>query len=139
MMTPDDFRKLHVLLIEDEDFMRRLISRMLREIGVTRISIANDGDVGFTMLENHAGDVDIVLCDLEMPKVDGLQFISMVRANKLEGASSTPIIVLTGHAEDEVVRGAASLGIQGYLVKPVSKSLLVSRIVHAMENAKKKA
>jgi two-component system chemotaxis response regulator CheY len=137
-LTPEEFQNLHVLVIEDEDFIRRLIVRLLREIGIQMIYEATDGREGLEVLESRSGDVDLVLCDLEMPKMDGLQFIRGVRSDKTQKIAQLPIIVLTGHSEDAVVRGAVSMNIDGYVVKPVSKKVLVERIVHAMRNAAKK-
>ncbi len=136
MMTRKDFQALHVLVIDDEDFMRKLIVRLLREIGVRSTSEASNGKFGLEVLENRASDIDLILCDLEMPEMDGLQFIHNFRSGKFERAADLPIIVLTGHAEDEVVRGVISENIQGYLVKPISKKMLVERIVHAMNTAR---
>jgi len=116
--------------------MRKLIVRLLREIGVKSITEASNGIFGLEVLENRAGDIDLILCDLEMPEMDGRQFTHKLRSGKLERAADLPVIVLTGHAGDEVVRGVISMNIQGYLVKPISKKMLVERIVHAMNTAR---
>lgn len=133
MLTPEEFKSLHVLVIDDEPFIRKLIGRLLREIGVRTTFEAGDGREALQVLDDRNGDVDLILRDLEMSGMDGLQFIHALRAHKDAKLAKLPVIVLTGHAEDEVVRGAISLNIQGYVVKPVSKKQLVTRIVHAVK------
>lgn len=137
-MEPDDFHTLHVLVVDDEAFIRQLIIRLLRETGVRTISHAGDGKAALEILNERDGDIDLVLCDLEMPRMDGLQFLHTIRSKPDSKFKTLPVIVLTGHSESEVVRSAIKFGVQGYIVKPVSKKILVERIVHAMNQQTQK-
>lgn len=135
-MTGVDFGALHVLVVEDEEFMRRLTLQLLRELGVETIVVAEDGEKGLQQVTFGDTRLDIILCDLQMPKMSGLQLISEIRAGKSNCDKDIPIIVLTGHAEEETVRNAIKLHINGYLVKPASLAALRDRVIAAMTRPK---
>ena len=78
-MSDTDFSSLHVLVVDDEVFMRQLIVRVLTEIGVKQIYDAENGKDGVTTLKNFGRTIDLVLCDLEMPEMDGFEFVRQVR------------------------------------------------------------
>jgi two-component system chemotaxis response regulator CheY len=123
-----DFAKLQVLVVEDEEFMRKLTHQLLRELGVETVVSANDGEEGLQHLQFGDTRIDLILCDLQMPKMGGLQLVDAVRSGKANCDADVPIIVLTGHAEEKTVRAALKLHINGYLVKPVSVGSLRDRI-----------
>ena len=128
-MTKEDFKHWHILIIDDEAFMRKLIERTLNDIGIGIISQASNGREGLSLLQSAKSKVDLVICDLEMPEMNGFDFVRQVRSSVDERFDNNlPILILTGHADEETVRGAADLGINGYLVKPVSRKSLESRI-----------
>ena len=123
---------ISVLCIDDEVFTRKLIERMLNDAGARRIAMAGDGREGLEQLAHHA-DVDVVLLDLDMPKMNGLHFIKVLRDNKAEKLRTMPIVVLSGHSDKELVEKAVKLGIQGYLVKPVALDRLVITLAQSID------
>jgi two-component system, chemotaxis family, chemotaxis protein CheY len=134
-MADLDLKKISVLVVDDEVFMRKLIGRMLSELGFGAIVEAHDGIDGLAKLKLDTPHIDIVLLDLEMPTFNGFQFIEHVRSAADVPDPKVPIVVLTGHSERENVIEAAKLGIHGYMVKPVSKAIMLARLEKALTSA----
>lgn len=132
-MSEQLFRPLHILIIDDEPFMRKLIERTLVDIGVGVVSHAGNGLEGIELLSRSDGNIDLAICDLEMPEMNGFDFVKQVRSGSVVKQKDLPILIVTGHSDEKTVRGAAGLGINGYLVKPISKNSLESRIKKAIQ------
>ncbi len=118
-----------LLVIDDDDLVRRNICGFLRDSGFSIIEAAN-GAVGVSLFNSEKPD--LVLCDLRMPDVDGLDVIRNV-ANK---NSNTPVIVISGLGEIDDVVQALRLGASDYLIKPI-KDLAV--LEHSVRNGLKQA
>lgn len=125
---------LKILLLDDDAFSRKLVSRMLGDLGCTQIAQAADGKLGFEMLTASLECPDLALVDLEMPGISGFGFIKLVRESPDSPNSDLPIVVLTGHGEREMVVKAAKLSIQGYLLKPISNNVLAKKIRSVLRN-----
>jgi CheY-like chemotaxis protein len=117
---------LKVLIVDDEAFMRRTIKAMLRVVGRFLVEEADDGDAALALLPTFRPD--IVLCDIQMPRVDGLQFVRQLRDHREGDLRETPVLMLTVSADEATILDAARLQLSGYLVKPVSPKLLGSHI-----------
>ncbi len=103
-----------VLLAEDSDFFRSQIQRLMESIGC-RVLAAEDGQAAWELLQEHAGEVDLVATDVEMPRMDGLALTRRIRADKR--FSELPIVALTSlAAEEDIARGMAA-GVTEYQVK----------------------
>ncbi len=126
--------KVPVLVVDDDRFMRQLVVRLLSELGFKSSVEAEDGMDAIKQMKATQPEVQLVVLDLEMPKVDGFHFLDHVRNNPSVGYPNIPIIVLTGHANLENIRKAAEFGIHGFLVKPVSKANLEKQIQHALSS-----
>lgn len=132
-MSENVLGNLHILVIDDEVFMRKLVQRVLTALGVLTISQAENGREGLTALETSDQKIDVVLCDLGMPEMDGFAFVKHVREHDASQYDPTiPIIILTGASDAETTQEAESLGINGYLVKPVAKQPLEDKIMKAV-------
>ena len=118
---------IKVLIVDDEPSMRRVVRAMLGAVGVKRIYDASDGAAGIEAIRVLAPD--IVIVDWEMPTLDGMHFVRLVRSNCALPAPDVPIIMLTGHGDRWRVVEAANAGINEYLLKPVSTKALCDRIV----------
>lgn len=132
-MEKSDFKKLTVMVVDDELFIRNLIARMLRDLGIGEVLMANDGADALIKLESESERLDLVVCDLEMPGMDGFAFVRTLRGLADKLLAGLPVLILTGHAEQENVEMAIKLGIHGFVAKPVSLKVLESRIVKALK------
>jgi two-component system chemotaxis response regulator CheY len=119
-----------VLIVDDEENIRKLVRITLAKAGYDVIE-AENGEKGIAAV--RSGDnplmLDVIICDLKMPKVNGMEAIAFFRAQ----FPSVPIVVLTGHP---TVEGASDLfkkGIVEYLVKPVDPDKLIAAVGKAVD------
>lgn len=126
-------KTLRLLVIEDNDFMRDLVTKVLREIGIEDVFQAADGQIGLEMVANVTPD--LILCDIAMEPMDGLSFVAALRKLPPTMGAKVPVIMLTGNNEAPTVKKAIDLGVNGYIVKPVRKQPLEARIVTVMRRA----
>jgi two-component system KDP operon response regulator KdpE len=120
---------MNVLVVDDDDAQRKLVSRFLHAEGYASQQVAN-GDEALQLLA--MAQFDIVLLDLQMPGMSGLEVIRKWRDTP--GMPSIPVIIVTGNADRDTVRGGLELGIADYLVKPFDRKTLIARIHRALTN-----
>lgn len=121
-----------VLVVDDNTHMRALIREMLKAIGVSKTREANDPAEAFEILRTVP--IDIVLADLSMPMMDGVEFCRMIRTGQDSPNQFMPIIMVTGHSERSKVVAARDAGVNEFLVKPINASSLVKRIGAVIES-----
>lgn len=123
------------MVVDDDDFTRNFLVSLLKKMGIGNVWGAASAVSAFNMLNNTA--FDLVFCDFEMPLVDGATFVRQLRAGHgLKGAEAsgrgdphTPVVILTRHASEKVVKLTHAAGANGFLVKPVSPKQLEQRIL----------
>lgn len=118
---------LKVLIVDDERTMRKVTRSLLQAIGVKTIYEVNDGHSGLAAICMHAPD--LVILDWEMPALNGAQFVRSVRSPASFPCPDVPIIMLTAYAERSRVVEAVRLGVNEFLLKPVSTKALLARVV----------
>jgi len=121
------FATIKVLVVDDEYYMRKVVRTLLTSIGVRNIYEAQDGPSGLEAIRTVAPD--IVIVDWQMPGLDGAGFVRMVRSPQTFPYPDIPIIMLTGHGERSRVVEAVSVGVNEFLLKPVSSKTLQDRLV----------
>lgn len=126
MAEPHPYEKVSVLVIEDMTSVRKLIKNMLLQLGIRGIHEAADGKAGLD--ETVRTCPTVVLCDVHMEPVDGLQYLKHLRGHPTRTIAMTPVIMLTSDGNKETVMMAKEHHANGYLVKPVSLNHLKSRI-----------
>ena len=120
---------IQVLLIEDEESIRRVMSRILKEENDQyQITEAVDGKQGLDLL--CKGQFDLVLCDIKMPKMDGIEVLKKAKDEML----NIPFIMLTGHGNIETAVEAMKLGAYDFISKPPDLNRLLNSVRHAFEN-----
>ncbi len=114
--TPLPYRPLHILLAEDNVVNQRLVLRLLERAG-HRVSVAGSGRAALDLVkENH---FDLVLMDVQMPEMDGLEATSAIRAREEGTDTRLPIVALTAHAMKGDRERCLAAGMDDYLSKPV--------------------
>jgi CheY-like chemotaxis protein len=116
-----------ILVIDDEHYTRKVIRALLMSIGVKKIQEACDGHAGLDAICTAVPD--IVLVDWEMPGLDGPGFVRTVRSPTTFPYPDVPLVMVTGHGERSRVIEAARLGINEYLLKPISSQALQARFL----------
>jgi DNA-binding response OmpR family regulator len=116
---------LKVLLVDDNHHMRVMLSEILRAIGVRTIYEAGDGAEGLQILRNNP--VEIIMTDLAMAPLDGIDFVRLLR--KTKGPSqTTPVIMITGHCTLARVNEARNAGVNEFLAKPLTARGVLDRV-----------
>ncbi len=117
---------LRVLVVEDDPYSRRLIVRMLRNVGITEIDEAGDG---CTAIELYAKDwPHVVVCDVDMQPMGGIEFFEILLNERQSLGRVAPVIFLTSHAESDIIAQVRRMGAASYLLKPASAAALAKRI-----------
>lgn len=124
------FAATKVLVVEDEHYRRKVVRTLLMSVGVRTIYEAPDGPAGLELIRSMAPDV--VILDWEMPGLDGARFVRMVRSPDTFPFPDIPIIMLTGHGERRRVIEAVQIGVNEFLLKPVSSKALQDRLVSVL-------
>jgi two-component system, chemotaxis family, chemotaxis protein CheY len=117
---------LNILLADGNAFMRRLTRTMLMNLGAKAVMEAADGLA--TLEAIRAGDPDIMLLDWDMPLLNGMEVMRIVRSPDAFPRPSIPVIMLTGHASQSVVTQALRAGVHEFLIKPTSPKALHDRL-----------
>lgn len=130
-MTDFDFSNCNILVIDDEPMFRDILVEILHEVGVNTIFEADNGQAGLDTIAAAGRHADLIICDLTMPNMDGFEFVAKLRDHEDSNIASIPVLILTGHIEQENVEKAVELGIHGYLKKPILIDTLVQKMIRA--------
>ncbi len=125
------FDLLKILLVDDNHHMRVLIGEILRAIGVTAVFEATDGAEALQTMRREA--IDIVMTDLAMQPLDGIDFTRLLRNSPDSPNQLCPIIMITGHSTQKRVKEARDAGVTEFLAKPVTARGVVDRITRVVE------
>lgn len=113
-------RKLKILLVDDDADTRQLVSMIIEKAG-HKIQTTGHGQAALTLLEHES--FDIILLDIMMPEIDGLNVLEAIRR-----VSSAPVIMLTALSDAGIMEQSYFMGADDYIVKPFSMSKLLERI-----------
>ena len=120
---------LKVLLVDDEPFIREGIKKLISwdELGLEIIGCAADGAKALEMLDRESADICIT--DIRMPHMDGLELMQRCK----DTGKNMKYIVLSGYTDFELVKRAAQIGIENYIVKPVDRMELSQTLVSVVD------
>lgn len=117
-----------ILIIEDEAAIRRVLTKILSEENDTyQVEEAEDGVAGFEKIKNN--DYDLVLCDIKMPKMDGVEVLEAVKKIKPE----IPMVMISGHGDMETAINTMRLGAFDYISKPPDLNRLLNTVRNALD------
>jgi CheY-like chemotaxis protein len=114
-----------VLVVDDEPIQRQIASRMLRMMTVGEVVETDDGARALEIIEARGSAVDLVICDLEMPKMDGMEFI-----RRLADIAASPALIINSSHTAEILESVGRMGtayglrVLGSLEKPLTRSAL---------------
>jgi len=122
-------KNMKILVVDDFSTMRRIIKNLLRDLGFTNVSEADDGSTALPMLQN--GDFDFVVTDWNMPGMQGIDLLREIR--KDDNLKHMPVMMVTAEAKKEQIVAAAQAGVNGYIVKPFTAATLKGKLEKIFE------
>ena len=119
-----------VLVVDDEAHIRTTVRMALTKAGYDVVE-AEDGEKGIQAIksDDNALMVDMILCDMQMPKIDGIGAISYF----LQQFPSVPVVVMTGHPDVNAATKLMKQGVKDYLVKPIEKEKLLAVVAETVK------
>jgi len=119
---------INILIADDSKSIREYLKEILKKINSTIIE-ADNGEEAYELIKHH--EFDIILMDIAMPNMDGIKVTSLVRTEL--GYDFTPIIMITGLQNPELIKSAFEHGATDYIAKPLNEFEVLSRINHLIE------
>ena len=118
---------IRVLIIDDSSVMRKIVERSLRQAGIdlTQVLEAGNGAEALALLQEN--QVDLILCDVNMPVMDGLEFIKQLPG--VTNAKDVPVVMITTEGSESHVVQALSSGARGYIRKPFTPEQVREHVV----------
>jgi CheY-like chemotaxis protein len=126
------FDLIKILLVDDNHHMRVLLTEILRAIGVRQVFEANDGAEALRIM--RANQIDIIMTDLAMQPLDGIDFVRQLRNSPDSPNPMAPVIMITGHSTQRRVTEARDVGVNEFLSKPVTARGVLERIAQVVDN-----
>jgi two-component system chemotaxis response regulator CheY len=123
--------KVRALIVDDSSVMRKIVERSLRQAGVEleQVLEAGNGAEALGVLRDHV--VDLILCDINMPVMDGLEFVRQV--GSVANAKGVPVVMITTEGSETHVVQALSAGARGYIRKPFTPDQVKEHVVPLLE------
>jgi two-component system, chemotaxis family, chemotaxis protein CheY len=119
--------EVRTLIVDDSSVMRKIVERALRQAGLDLLVVheAGSGTEGLEVLK--AKQVDLILSDINMPLMDGLEFVRQIRSQNL--APGVPVVMITTESSEEHVKQAIQAGARGYIRKPFTAEQVKERVL----------
>jgi len=132
-MNDDPLSELRVLIVDDQRTMRMIVRELLSQISIRDVIEADDGRAALDLIQDASVEApDLVICDLHMANMDGMEFVNMVRRNKVPKLAGIPIIMLTGDKDSFMHEVSTQAGATKVLTKPISAPDLRTEIAEVV-------
>jgi len=121
---------LRALIVDDSSVMRKIVERSLRQAGLELAQVLEAGNGAEALAVLQGSAVDLILCDINMPVMDGLEFIKQLSG--VENAKGVPVIMITTEGSEAHVVQALSCGARGYIRKPFTPDQVKAQVIPAL-------
>ena len=115
---------MKVLVVDDFATMRRIVKNVLRQIGFTNISEADDGKAALKVLKGER--FDLILCDWNMPEISGLEVLKQMKSD--DELKKIPFVMVTAEAQKDHIIEAVKAGVNSYIVKPFTAETIGEKL-----------
>ncbi|HTP69343.1 MAG TPA: response regulator [Dongiaceae bacterium] len=119
-------KKLHVLIVDDSSVMRKIVERSLRQAGLELEEVKEASNGAEALTEVQKENFDLILSDINMPAMDGLEFLRSLAS--IPNAKSVPVVMITTEGSEARVVEALSVGARGYIRKPFTAEQVKERV-----------
>jgi len=131
-MKPLPLQGMNILVVEDDRHMRLLIRNVLFSLGANDVADAGDGQAAFEVIKGFKPN--LILCDLRMTPMGGLQFVRTLRSDAENASRFVPVIMITAYADLATVAEARDVGVTEFMAKPLSAAALEKRIARVLHD-----
>lgn len=131
-MINQSISDLRVLVVDDNDHMRRLLRGILESLGIRHVRDVENGMIALN--DSRVNLPDVIITDMMMTPIDGLEFSRMLRDDPTHPATDVPVMMITGYAEKQHVEAARDAGITEFLAKPVTVDGVAARLKSVVDN-----
>ena len=131
MHINEKFKNKQIIVMDDQGSMRGVFQAFLKDLGFTSVHCVVDGSEGLKYMEAHS--VDMVICDWNMPKMNGLEVLQAIR--NCEDTKTLPFLMVTSSSELARVKEAASHGVSDYLIKPFQSVQLGQKVIQLISES----
>jgi len=123
---------IRALIVDDSSVMRKIVDRSLRQAGIeiSQLFEAGNGAEALGVVQDNK--VDLILCDINMPVMDGLEFVR--RLKEMDNTKNVPIIMITTEGGEKSVLEALSLGAKGYIRKPFTPDQVKEHVIPVLRS-----
>ncbi len=118
---------IRALIVDDSSVMRKIVERSLAQAGIEMSQVFQAGNGAEALAVLSANRVDLILCDINMPVMDGLEFIKQLPG--VENAKSVPVVMITTEGSEAQVVQALSSGASGYIRKPFTPEQVKEQVI----------
>ena len=115
---------MKVLIVDDFATMRRILKNIMKQIGFSDITEADNGKNALKILKSQ--EIDLILCDWNMPEMAGIEVLNTVRGD--DELKNTPCIMVTAEAQKENILEAVKAGVSSYVVKPFTAETVEQKL-----------
>jgi len=131
-MPDTDDSTVRVMIIDDEEFSRKFVTRLLKTIAIEQVHTADSGVDALAQLAEPGTDIDLIICYIEMPEMTGYEFVRQIRYGTVPRFKDVPILILTSYATEKNVQLARTHKINGFVTKPPTADMLRVEIHNAL-------
>ncbi len=119
--------EVRTLIVDDASVMRKIVERSLRQAGIEPLVVHEAGNGAEAIEVLNVAEVDLILLDINMPGMDGLEFMGQIRRQNL--ASGVPVVMVTTESGEGQIRQAIEGGASGYILKPFTTDHVKERVL----------
>ncbi len=126
--------KVKALIVDDSSVMRKIVERSLRQAGIELVEVREAGNGAEALTTLKDSGVDLILCDINMPVMDGIEFLRQLQS--LPNAKNTPVVMITTEGSESHVVQALSVGARGYIRKPFTPEQVKEHVIPLLDEKK---
>lgn len=131
-MRDEKYSPLTIMVVEDDELGLKYVKTLLQGIGVGLVMGVENGAEAMLVLSETEHDIDLVICDVEMPQMNGFEFARRVRYGTVPRFKDLPILMLTGHTTEKHVEYARTHKVSRLIEKPLTADVLRVEIDHVL-------